>query len=235
MVGGEFPHPLFFSALNVLEGVHPAKPKLRRSENGFKVQFVKTSNARSVLPLVVVAIFVGQCCATQSPQPPTSPANNGATGTPCLFDFERGEVPDCIRESPTGGLSIEPRYLKEVRFDSHGLAAVHSAKEDWMYVNRRGIVVVKGVPVMDTEADSFHDGLVRFVKDGKYGFANRKGKIVVPPIYDGAMNFEKGLADVCNGCVSKCAGDCEYHFFAGGNWFRIDTKGNVRSRIPSPH
>ena len=35
---------------------------------------------------------------------------------------------------------------------------------------------------------------MRFVRDKKYGFANRKGEIVVPPIYDGAMNFENGIA-----------------------------------------
>ncbi len=86
---------------------------------------------------------------------------------------------------------------------------------------------------MDNGADWFHDGLVRFVKGGKYGFANSKGQVVVPPVYDGAMNFEQGRAEVCKGCKSRCADPlCEYHLFAGGQWFRIDTKGNVLTQLP---
>jgi len=46
---------------------------------------------------------------------------------------------------------------------------------------------------------------VRFVRKKKYGFANRKGQIVIPPVYDGAMNFESGVTKVCNGCQEKCA------------------------------
>lgn len=101
-----------------------------------------------------------------------------------------------------------------------------------MYVSRDGKVVVVGVASMDNAADSFHDGLVRVIRKGKYGFANRKGQLVVPAIYDGAMNFEKGQALVCKGCEIKAAGpDSEHHFFAGGEWFRIDTKGVALSRV----
>ena len=51
-----------------------------------------------------------------------------------------------------------------------------------MYVSRKGKVVIWGVPVMDNGADSFHDGLVRIVRNGKYGFANRGGEVVIPAI-----------------------------------------------------
>jgi hypothetical protein len=97
-----------------------------------------------------------------------------------------------------------------------------------MYVTRRGRVVIVGVPRMDNWADSFHDGLVRVVRNKKYGFANRKGQIVISTNYDGAMNFERGTAKVCIRCGSKCADhDCEHHVFAGGEWLQINTKGNV--------
>jgi hypothetical protein len=158
--------------------------------------------------------------------------SEAAIGEPCLFDFELGEVPNCIRQSPTGKLSIAPQYLTQLSFDSHGLAAVLSPKERWMYVDHTGKVVISGVPVMDNGADTFHDGLVRIVKTGKYGFANRRGQAVIPPIYDGALNFEKGRATVCKGCKSKCAGaGWEYHSFAGGEWFQIDTKGTILGRL----
>lgn len=155
-----------------------------------------------------------------------------ATSAPCLFDFERGEVPNCILKSSTGVLSIAPQYLKDLEFDSHGLAAVKSPTDGWMYVNRKGRVLIRGVAVMDNAADAFHDGLVRVVKDKKYGFANRSGRIVIPPVYDGAMNFENGSAKICNRCQDKCAEPaCEHHFFLGGDWFFINTKGAILKRI----
>jgi hypothetical protein len=122
-----------------------------------------------------------------------------------------------------------------MRFDSHGLASVLSRREGWMYVVRTGRVVISGVPSVDNGPDSFHDGLVRVVKNKKYGFANRQGQLVVPPVYDGAMNFENGRARVCKDCESKCADQsCEYHSFAGGEWFQIDTQGAVIAREDSP-
>lgn len=161
-------------------------------------------------------------------KPPSAVHSAGATGAPCLFDFERGEVPDCVREDATGKLFIAPQLLKELPFDSYGLAAVLSPKRGWMYVSRTGRVVISGVPWMDNGADSFHNGLVRTVKDEKYGFANRKGQLVIPAVYDGAETFQNGRAAVCKGCTSICVDrECEHHFFKGGEWFQINTKGTV--------
>ncbi len=44
----------------------------------------------------------------------------------------------------------------------------------------------------------FRDGLARFMDNNKFGFLNREGKIVVPPIYDRAYYFYDGFA-----CVGK--------------------------------
>jgi hypothetical protein len=154
----------------------------------------------------------------------------------CVFDFERGEIPECVRGSAIGELVIVPQVLKELRFESHGLASVWSRKLGWMYVDRKGKVVIGGVPSIDSGPDSFHDGLVRIVKNGKYGFANRRGKIVVAAIYDGALNFDRGRATVCKGCRSKCAEpDCEHHFFAGGEWLQINTTGAILGRATPEH
>jgi len=153
---------------------------------------VRTAITMVFLLLVIAANSPGQDTLKQPPKQPTGRGNvpsEGATDTTCLFDFERGEVPNCVRESTTGKLFIARQVLKELQFDSYGLAAVLSPKKGWMYVRRTGRVVVTGVPTMDNGADPFHDGLVRTVKNEKYGFANRKGQLVIPPVYDGAMNF----------------------------------------------
>jgi hypothetical protein len=207
---------------------------------------MRTAIVTTVLLLVVAASATGQNTAGQSPKQPTRPENanptrepaadkSGATGMPCIFDPERGEVPNCIRQGKTGELFVAPQHLKELSFDAHGLASVNSRKAGWMYVNRTGKIVISGVPVMDNGADWFHDGLVRIVRNGKYGFANRRGQVVIPAIYDGAMNFEKGRATVCKGCESKCVDSgCEYHSFTGGEWLQIDAKGAVLARL-HPH
>ena len=168
--------------------------------------------------------------STQGQHP--EPNKAGAPDTSCLYDFERGVIADCIQRAANGELSIRQHVLKQLQFDSYGLAPVRSATDGWMYVSRIGNVVISGVPTMDNWADTFHDGLVRVVRNRKYGFSNRKGQLVISPIYDGAVNFEKGKAKVCNGCISKCADqECEHHDFYGGDWFQINTKGIVVARI----
>ena len=187
-----------------------------------------------IIATLVLVVATGAPAQNGPKENPAQAARPGATDSSCIFDFERGEVPNCVRLSATGQLFIESRVLKDLHFDSHGLASVLSRREGWMYVARTGRVVVSGVPSMDNGPDSFHNGLVRVVKNEKYGFANRQGKLMVPPIYDGAMNFENGRAKVCKGCESKCVGrSCEYHSFVGGDWFQIDTQGTVVARDAS--
>lgn len=152
----------------------------------------------------------------------------------CLFDPERGEVAHCLRHDSNGELFVTPQVLKDLVFDLHGLAVMHSRLEGWMYVNRKGKVLLTGVPTDDNWADAFSGGLVRVVKKTKYGFANRSGQIVVQPVYDGAFPFHHGEATVCKGCKVKCVSGCEYHTFTGGDWFRIDNKGTILGRIHVP-
>ncbi|RLG25198.1 WG repeat-containing protein, partial [Methanosarcinales archaeon] len=40
----------------------------------------------------------------------------------------------------------------------------------------------------------FSERLARVVKNGKYGFVDKKGKIVIPLKYDNAGSFSEGLA-----------------------------------------
>ncbi len=158
-----------------------------------------------------------------------------AEGRKCILpaqDFK--EVSNCVKKNKTGELFIAFPYLRQLSFGKNGLAVVYSHEEGWMYVNRKGRVIISGVAVMDNGADVFHDGLVRFSKNNKWGFADEKGRIVVPPIYDGAMNFENGLAKVCKACELKCVDkECEKHFFSGGEWFYIGTKGKIVKKAMS--
>jgi hypothetical protein len=182
---------------------------------------------RAIFVTFLAAIF-GWAQARDDRQSATTPPT-ATQGQSCMFDAQRGEVPDCLRADPSGVLFVANRYLAKISFDAHGLAAVWSPELGWMYVNRKGKVLITGVPAVDNWADSFHDGLVRFLKDKKYGFADRKGQIVIPASYDGAMAFENGQARVCRGCENKCAeASCEHHSFVGGEWMSVNTKGELQ-------
>ena len=50
---------------------------------------------------------------------------------------------------------------------------------------------------------------------------------------DGAFNFEKGTAVVCQDCKAHCDG--EHCAFEGGRWLRIDTRGRVVGEVQASH
>jgi hypothetical protein len=177
----------------------------------------------------LIRLLFGAIKMESQGQQPGSPKASDAS---CMYDPEIGLIADCIQKQSNGELFLKQKVLQQLRFDSYGLSPVFSSVNGWMYVSRAGKVLITGVPVMDNGADTFHDGLVRVVKNNKYGFSNRQGRLVIPAVYDGAMNFENGKAKVCNHCTNKCVDQsCEYHAFSGGQWFVIDTKGTVVSTL----
>lgn len=181
---------------------------------------------KNELLVVIVGLVLTVGASGQQKQSPSAMTQH-SEGIPCLFDPQLGEVPHCLYKNAQSELFISPAFLRDLSFNRDGLAAVRALPEGWTYANRQGRVVITGVAESDNWADSFHDGLVRVLRNGKYGFANREGKIVIAPDYDGALNFQNGIASVCQGCQNKCAdAACEYHSFVGGRWFHLDTKGN---------
>ena len=61
--------------------------------------------------------------------------------------------------------------------------------------------------MFDNGPDYVSDGMYRIIENGKMGFANEKGKVVIPPKYDFVWPFEKGSAKFCNGCTFKKEGE----------------------------
>lgn len=192
---------------------------------------------QEVILLTAVLAF-SHATMSQADKPPStsgSPSQaSSEEGAPCMFAPDRGDVPSCIRRGRDGSLFVASNYLREIKFDSTGLAPLWSEGEPngWVYINRAGKVLVTGVPGFDNWADAFQGGLVRTVKNGKFGFANRRGEIVIPQIYDWASHFRGGTALVCNGCRPEpCSRDCEHRQMIGGTWFRIDRHGKT---LPAP-
>ena len=147
---------------------------------------------------------------------------------PCLYSGSNGptESKGCLESKKSGELQVTSRTLAKLSFDEKGLTVIRDKVLGWTYVNKKGIIVISGVATMDNWADSFHDGLVRFSRNDKWGFADRNGKEVVPPMYDGSYNFENGIAKVCVGCHSEQESpESEYHTWTGGQWTCINTRG----------
>ena len=79
------------------------------------------------------------------------------------------------------------------------------------------------VLAMDNGPDIIQDGMFRIKLNNKIGFANMEGDIIIKPIYDFALPFKSGYAEVNHGGHLKQVD--EYQSIVGGKWGLINTKG----------
>lgn len=97
-----------------------------------------------------------------------------------------------------GNMVITPIY-NFVRSFSDGVALVRMGDYEngtYMYIDKKGKVVINPVGGNDWEYYSFKKGLARVGVNDKYGFVDKEFKFVVNPMYDGARDFYDGLAAV---------------------------------------
>lgn len=80
----------------------------------------------------------------------------------------------------------------------------------------------------DNGPDYLEDGLFRIIKNGKIGFADATGKIVIEPQFACAHPFSAGKAKVALDC--KLEQDGEYHVMKSDSWFFIDKSGQKIAR-----
>jgi len=77
----------------------------------------------------------------------------------------------------------------------------------------------------DNGPDYISEGLSRMIKEGKVGFVNREGEIVIQPKYECQWPFNEGLAIFCeNGRIEKMG---EYDVWKDAKWGAINKKGEV--------
>ncbi len=99
-------------------------------------------------------------------------------------------------------------------------------KNAWGYVyDRKGKFLYKPF-LYDNGADYFSEGLRRLVKNGKVGFADRNGKIVIQPEHDFVSPFNYGYAAFCDGCDWEKTED-EHRAMVGGTWGVMNVKGQA--------
>jgi len=112
-----------------------------------------------------------------------------------------------------GNYVINPKY-EDVKLDDQGEYICNSviiAKENSQYqLYDSKWNAVKGFSCDNMDIPT-KDGIIAFMSDGKWGFVDTKGKVVIEPQYDKAKSFSNGLAAVCK----------------DGLWGFIDREGNI--------
>ena len=78
--------------------------------------------------------------------------------------------------------------------------------------------------MFDNGPEPFNEGLTRILRDGKMGYANKFGQVVIPCIYDYAKWFDKGFAEVTFKATVYLDGD-EHRRVESNEWFKIDKRG----------
>jgi len=121
----------------------------------------------------------------------------------------------------SGKVVIPPRYPVAQAFSPEGLAAVVD-DDGWAYIDTAGRAVIRPL-VVDNGPDYFREGVARFRRNGKVGFFDARGNVVIQPDYAYAMPFSEGRAAVCNGCTEVPEG--EHRRVKGGKWGFIDRRG----------
>jgi hypothetical protein len=90
-------------------------------------------------------------------------------------------------------------------------------------VNRRGEVVFEAY-LFDNGPDHLSEGLFRILRNGKVGFADRTGRIVIEPQFECAYPFENGHAQVSRDC-ELVRDDAEHTSMKSHLWVHINRKG----------
>lgn len=168
-----------------------------------------------VLPLCFVLITA--CQTVQTRPSARGPGSAVETWAPFeqdgLWGFKSGD----------GQTVIPARFRTVTEFTRHGLAATLDG-QGWVLINSKGEEVIR--PYMfDNGPDYFVDGLARFVRDGKFGFFDERGRVVIQPQFDFAYPFRQGKARVGWGCA--LIQDGEHQKILGGQWKEIDKTGRV--------
>jgi hypothetical protein len=91
-----------------------------------------------------------------------------------------------------------------------------------MGINQNGVELFE-VFKYDNGPDMIEDGLFRMIKNGKIGYADAKGNVIIEPSFDCAYPFENGYARVSQSCDK--IKDGEHTTWISDDWYHISKDG----------
>lgn len=142
-------------------------------------------------------------------------------------DFDKDET-ICGYVDSNGEIVIPAGKYADIftaEFDKVAIVKIKGKKE--FYAIDRNEKVLFQVFNFGMGPDIISNGLFRIIENGKIGFANMNGEIVIKPNWEFIFPFqENGLAIFCEK-GNWIWIDKEHRKFSGGKWGAMDTKGNI--------
>ncbi len=96
------------------------------------------------------------------------------------------------------GTLVVPIIYDNGRIFSEGLSLMQAGTRQ-VFIDKEGneVILLDGYE----SVESFSSGMAKVLKNGKYGYIDKTGKLIIPCIYDEASDFDQGLARVWKGDV----------------------------------
>jgi hypothetical protein len=140
-----------------------------------------------------------------------------------LFAFQDTATELFGYQTKSNEVKISPRFFAiEQKSFKHFAFVV--ADSGWIGINPNGEFLFKAY-IVDNGPDEFSNGLCRVLVNGKIGYVNQKGKIIIVPKYDCAERFKNGKAKVSIDC--KKVMQNEYQIWDYRSHSIINKKGIV--------
>lgn len=140
---------------------------------------------------------------------------------PAIVQWEEGDQAGYADEN---GQMIIPlgkyKYCYTEKFDK--IAFVGFADREGIYAIDRNENVLFKVFISDNLPDLIKDHTFKIEHNGKIGFADTSGKVIISPQFDAAWPFQEGFAGVSTGGTEKQTGN--YKIYTG-KWKFINMKG----------
>ncbi len=128
--------------------------------------------------------------------------------------FKNKEIPNLFSESLSADSSEHNETISIRYIDGSGFVAF----------NRNGIRLFTVFPY-DNGPDYPSQGLFRIIRDGKIGFADTAGNVIIEPQFSAALPFQDGLAGFCESCITVNYG--EHRAWEQGKWGFINRRGKI--------
>lgn len=154
-----------------------------------------------------------------------------------------------IRECDSTG--IKCRYIDKlgnikIPYGKYYHCYTDTFKNIAFVTGKKGIIAINrkeeklfNVYIIDNGPDYIVDGTFRIINNGKMGFADTLGNVIVSTIYDFVYPFQKDLAIVNIGGYSESIDPsdphCEYYRWVSGKWGIINKKGKIVKEIKYDH
>ncbi|OWY22002.1 WG repeat-containing protein [Sphingobacteriales bacterium UPWRP_1] len=178
----------------------------------------------TLLLLVFGTLLCCQSCTQQTTAPGLPAQNNTATTDTAIWYLAKNDSANTVAYLNAKGdtMIAAGKYTTAFTDTFRSFAIVYQPERGFLGINKKGQTLFE-VLAYDNGPDYPQNGLFRITRNGKIGYANLRGKEVIPPQFDCAYPFENGRAKVSLQCTQKPDG--EHTVWQSNSWYYIDLNG----------